>query len=142
MPGTVRGAYRLEPAAHRPFFHHQLCVDAYGAQHARGSARPIGPVFALVGLYLAVERGFTGRQVQKARMKLAAKAGKGFDWPRFEPPEPPWEITVAEVMGADEGPERDRMIRAWAESVWLGWARQHDLVRALCGKFDLDRLTD
>lgn len=90
MLGIIRGIDRLQHGANGPFFHHQLCVDAYGAQHSGGSVRPITAVFALVGLYLAVERGFTGRQVQIAHMKLVKKAGKRTDWPRLEPPEPTW----------------------------------------------------
>jgi len=128
-------AYNLERMD--PFFHHQLCVDAYGAQHAGESAKPITLAFALVGLYLAVERGYTGRQVQQAHMELARKAGKGFDWPRFEPPERPWAVTAAEVWKAEPGKARDQMIKAWAETVWQKWARQRDRVRALCGQFHL-----
>lgn len=115
-----------------PFFYHQLCVDAYGAQHAGQPAKPITAVFALVGLYLAVERGFTGRQVQKAHMELAGKAGKGFDWPRLDPPQRTWEMTVSDVCKAETGKKREEAIRKWAEAVWKSWAPQHDRIRALC----------
>jgi len=115
-----------------PFFHHQLCVDAYGAQHSGAPAKPITVVFALVGLYLAVERGFTGRQVQQAHMELARKAGTGFDWPRLEPPEPSWDMTAADVMNAEPGKAREEAIKKWAETVWKSWAPRHDRIRALC----------
>ena len=115
-----------------PFFYHQLCVDAYGAQHSGGSVKPITTVFALVGLYLAVERGFTGRQVQRAHTELAGKAGKGFDWPRLEPPEPTWEMTVLDVWNAGTLETRETRIKEWADAVWKNWAPQHDRVRALC----------
>jgi len=120
-----------------PFFHHQLCVDAYGAQHAGESAKPIAAAFALVGLYLAAERGYTGRQVQQAHMELAKKAGKEFAWPRFEPPERTWAVTVAEVWNAEAGEKREKMIKTWAETVWRGWAHEHGRVRALCEKFNI-----
>ncbi len=54
------------------WFIHQQLVDAYGAQHVRQSKSTIGAAFALAGLYLAVERGFKGRQVQKVHMLMAA----------------------------------------------------------------------
>lgn len=42
-------------------FIHQHAVDAYEAQHAGGNSRPITAVFGLIGLYLALEKGYTGR---------------------------------------------------------------------------------
>ena len=41
-------------------FIHQHAVDAYEAQHAGGRTRPITVVFGLIGLYLALEKGYTG----------------------------------------------------------------------------------
>jgi hypothetical protein len=49
-------------------FNQQYCVDAYGTQHTGGRAKAITTVFALVGLYLAIEHNFTGKQVQYAHM--------------------------------------------------------------------------
>jgi hypothetical protein len=51
-----------------PSFIHQHIVDAYTAQHARETTKPIALVFALIGLYLHVEKNFTGRQVQRFHM--------------------------------------------------------------------------
>lgn len=44
-------------------FIHQLAVDTYAAQHSGERVRPIGTAFALIGLYLTFERGYSGRQV-------------------------------------------------------------------------------
>jgi hypothetical protein len=52
-------------------FIHQHAVDSYGAQHAGGASSNIGTAFSLIGLYLALEKGYTGRQVQLAHMQLA-----------------------------------------------------------------------
>jgi uncharacterized protein DUF5946 len=46
-------------------FIHQLLVDAYAAQHATPASKPITTAFALIGLFLFAERGFTGKQVQR-----------------------------------------------------------------------------
>ena len=54
-----------------PSFIHQHIVDAYTAQHANETTKPIAVIFALIGLYLHVEKNFTGRQVQRFHMKLA-----------------------------------------------------------------------
>jgi hypothetical protein len=48
------------------FFIHQFLVDAYAAQTADEQTKPIELVFALAGLYLHIEKGFTGREVQRA----------------------------------------------------------------------------
>ena len=54
-----------------PAFIHQLVVDAYAAQNANEATKPIAIVFSLIGLYLHLEKGFTGKQVQRAHMQLA-----------------------------------------------------------------------
>ena len=54
-----------------PRFIHQLVVDAYTAQNADDNTKPIALVFALIGLYLHIEKGYTGKQVQRAHMQLA-----------------------------------------------------------------------
>ncbi len=62
-----------------PEFIHQHVVDTYAAQHAGGPTRNITVAFGLIGLYLALEKGYTGKQVQQAHMRIA-KAQKV--WPR------------------------------------------------------------
>src|SRR5438067_3221775 len=49
----------------------QHVVDAYAAQTARASTKPITLAFALVGLYLHLEKNQTGKQVQRVHMLLA-----------------------------------------------------------------------
>ncbi len=118
-------------------FAHQLCVDAYGAQHSGGATKPITTAFALIGLYLAVERDFTGRQVQSAHMLLGEKA---VSWPELTPPSSSDDITVRTVLNAETGDERDLAIEQWTESVWRGWEREHDWVKGVCDDLlDIDR---
>jgi Family of unknown function (DUF5946) len=112
-----------------PFFH-QHAVDAYEAQHAGGNSRPISAVFGLIGLYLALENGYTGREVQQAHMRIA-KLRK--DWPRLEPPGRPAGLTVMDVLEAKAGPERDAMILQWAVAVWESWGDRQALVREMTG---------
>jgi hypothetical protein len=98
-----------------PSFIHQHVVDAFTAQNANEHTKPIGLTFALVGLYLHVEKKFSGKQVQRTHMKLAAHKRP---WPPFDLPRDRGAIRVADVMAASAGPERDRAIDAWSASVW------------------------
>lgn len=66
-----------------PEFIHQHVVDAFTAQCADEHTKPIAITFALVGLYLHVEKGLTGRQVQRAHMELARTKRT---WPAFTLP--------------------------------------------------------
>jgi hypothetical protein len=115
-----------------PAFIHQHVVDAFGAQHVRDSASTIGAAFALAGLCLAVERRFTGRQVQKMHIVMA-KASK--QWPRFEPPKDLGPLTVAEVITVEAGPLRDEAIMRWCASVWAAWSTEHARVRTMVDRF-------
>jgi hypothetical protein len=107
-----------------PAFIHQNSVDAYTAQHADETTKPIAVVFALIGLYLHLEKYFTGKQVQLAHMRMAKQRR---EWPRLPLPEKTASITVADVVAAEPGPPCDAMIRKWCEAVWEVWheARPH-----------------
>ena len=119
--------------AHRDrAFIHQHLVDAYGAQHVRVSKSTIGAAFALAGLYLALEKGFTGRQVQKMHMLMASKSK---EWPRFTPPASVGSMTVADVLHADPGPGRDQELMRWCASVWSAWSSDHERVRQMVSRF-------
>ena len=115
-----------------PRFIHQHLVDAYGAQHVRRSKSTIGAAFALAGLYLAVERGFTGRQVQQMHMRMARRPRK---WPLFEPPTETWPVTVADVVAAEAGAGRDGALMRWCAGVWAGWFPEQQRVRAMVDPF-------
>ncbi|MDX2037774.1 MAG: DUF5946 family protein [Isosphaeraceae bacterium] len=111
-----------------PFFIHQVVVDAYAAQHAGPESKPIGVAFALIGLCLLLERGHTGKAVQRAHMRLARGSKQ---WPAFDPPSHRGSVTIADVLRADPGADRDAAITQWAASVWKAWAHAHPAVRDL-----------
>jgi hypothetical protein len=115
--------------AHRdPSFIHQYIVDAYTAQHANETTKPIAVVFALIGLYLHIEKNFTGRQVQKFHMKLA-KIHRGWVSPPL--PKERGAIRVRHVLAAAAGPSRDALIDSWCASVWEAWSESHDHIAKL-----------
>ncbi len=109
-----------------PEFIHQHVVDTYAAQHGGGSTRNITVAFGLIGLYLALEKGYTGKQVQKAHMRIAEVRKV---WPRLEPPLRPAVLTVMDVLQAGTDGEKDAMIRKWMAAVWESWADRHSWIR-------------
>lgn len=98
-----------------------VALDAYQAQHSpRGARRTL--VFSLVGLHLAMEKGRTGRQVQKVHQELA----------RTRHPLP----TLEPVDACDAGTAADGLARIpcdgiftaaqdWAGHVWSAYAASH-----------------
>ena len=98
-----------------PAFLHQHVVDAFAAQSANAESKRIGVAFALFGLCLHVEFGFTGREVQLAHMALA-RARR--EWPAYSLPASRGAMTPLEVMATPEGPMRDAAIHEWCRTVW------------------------
>jgi hypothetical protein len=115
--------------AHRdPAFIHQHVVDAFAAQHADEETKPITLTFALIGLCLHVDYGFSGGQVQRAHMALA-RHRRG--WPSLQLPVDRGVLTVADVVVRPEGQARDEAIDRWCASVWTAYKETHPAVVAL-----------
>ena len=113
-------------AHHDPaYFIHQHIVDAYGAQTADENSKPVGLVMTLVGLYLYIEKGYTGRAVQRVHM-LLGKYPK--EWPIFEQPADRGAIRVADVLAVPPGEARDEAIREWCASVWEAYRDSYQAV--------------
>jgi hypothetical protein len=110
------------------YFIHQHAVDAYAAQYANENTKPIAVTFALAGLYLFLEKGYTGKQVQRAHMQMANYKQK---WPEFKFPKNRGDITIEAVLACTSGEERDSMIKKWNASVWQAYVDNHETVRSL-----------
>ncbi len=111
-----------------PAFIHQHIVDAFQAQHAAEDTKPITIVFSLIGLYLYLEKGYSGREIQQIHMRLARHKN---NWEQFALPDTRGSITVTEVLAAPAGHRRDEMIRNWCQSVWDAWEASHPRIRDL-----------
>jgi Family of unknown function (DUF5946) len=109
----------------RPRFILQHVVDAWAAQTASPDSKPIGVIFALIGLYLHVERQFHGREVQLAHQRLAHRKR---EWPRVPLPDDRGTMTVADVLATPAGEERDRAIDRWCESVWTAFRGNREMI--------------
>ena len=114
-----------------PVFIHQYAVDAFAAQNADPSTKAIKVAFALAGLCLHLERGFSGRAVQQAHMDLVKFKA---NLPTFELPENRGTIRVAAVLAAPPGVLRDAAITEWSERVWNAWEPAHQRVREWLAK--------
>lgn len=110
-------------------FIHQHLTDAYTAQTATTATQPVAVFFALAGLYLLMERQYSGRQIQQAHLKMAA--GKQQIFPVFDLPENRGSITVADVLSVPPGPDRDHKIYEWCAAVWQAYREQHRTIAAL-----------
>ncbi len=97
-----------------PAFIHQHVVDAFAAQNADEHTKPIKLTFALIGLYLHVEKEFSGREVQRAHQFLAQHKGT---WPSFPLPHDRGSLTAADVN--------------WCVAVWNAFRGSHQTVTEL-----------
>ncbi len=90
-------------------FIHQHIVDAFAAQHVDEHSKPIKVAFAVGGLFLHHERGYSGRQVQLAHMALAPHKAR---LPVFVLPAFRGNLTIHDALQQPPGPERDAMIES------------------------------
>jgi hypothetical protein len=118
----------------RPQFILQHVVDAFAAQNASEESKPIGVVFALVGLYLHVEKRFSGRQVQQAHQQLGRRKR---EWPVVQLPQNRGSITAADVLAASPGAERDQVIDEWCRSVWIAFRDNRQTIIDLVREYKL-----
>ena len=109
----------------RELFILQHVVDAFGAQTAHEHSKPIGLTFALVGLYLQVEKGYSGREVQRVHMRMGRLKRQ---WPALALPRDRGNMTPTDVLTVPAGPDRDLAIDAWCRSVWAAF---HDSRQAI-----------
>lgn len=128
---TIRTAYEdvYVYAMGRPGFILQHVVDGTVVQTATADTKPIAIVFGLVGLYLHVERQFSGKQVQRAHKRLAEM---NRDWPNLSLTDRRGAMTAADVLAANEGPERDLAIEDWCRSVWAACVSHRETIVGLC----------
>ena len=111
---------------------HQLTVDAYGAQHSGGDGRGIRIVYSLVGLHLALDRGWSGVAVRRAHQGMGRPQPS---WPAFRRSADVGSLTVLDVaragVRAGSVSGHAEVVQRWAAAVWAAWAPRHEEVAAL-----------
>lgn len=118
----------------RPPFILQHVVDAFAVQSAKEDG-PIGLVFGLVGLYLHVERQFSGRQVQEVHKKMGRTKRQ---WPKIYIPQNRGRVTAIDVLCVPAGPQRDKKIDDWCQSVWAAFCDNRQTVISLLREYGID----
>jgi hypothetical protein len=118
----------------RPGFILQHVVDAHMAQRLDVNSKPMGGIFALAGLYLHLEKGFTGVQVQQAHKILGERKR---DWPVIPLPERRGRLTPADVLAVLAGAERDAAIDQWCQSVWAEFQSSRDVIVRLLQEYKI-----
>ena len=118
----------------RPGFILQHVADAFAVQTANENTPPIALVFGLVGLYLHVEKQFSGRRVQEVHMLLGRRKRA---WPSFHVPGDRGAMTVVDVLAATPGPERDTAIENWCRSVWNSFGSHRDTIIAFLRDYQI-----
>jgi hypothetical protein len=115
-------------------FMHQHVVDAFAVQYSDEQTKQIKLTFGLVGLYLKIEKQFSGRRVQMAHMQMARKKHV---WPTFEIPTDRGSMQASDVIAAAPGSERDKAIDAWCLSVWAPWQSNRRTIANLLEKHEV-----
>ncbi len=118
----------------RPGFILQHVVDAFAAQNADRTSKPIGLIFALVGLYLRVEHQCSGTRVQQVHMLMGRQKRQ---WPPIRLPDDRGAITAADVLAAPAGPARDAAIDDWCRSVWAAFRESRQTIIDLLKEYQI-----
>jgi hypothetical protein len=113
-------------------FIHQYIVDAFTAQSANETTKPISLTFALVGLYLFSEKNYSGKEIQRFHVKMSQNK---VEWPIFELPTNRGEININTVLEAQPGINRNKMIEKWAHSVWMAFNQSHLVVKSIADNY-------
>jgi hypothetical protein len=113
----------------------QHVVDVHIAQGATATNPPsIGAIFSLAGLYLHVEKGFTGTQVQNAH-RVMGKVKRS--WPDIIWPTQRGNMTASDVLAMPAGQERDEAIHEWCKQVWAAFGENRAMVVSLLSEYRL-----
>ncbi len=113
------------------YFIHQLIVDTFAAQTFDKNTIPVKITFALVGLYLVNEKGFTGKQVQNVHIALSRKSKK---WLTFPKPKEETTINIEDVLRVPDS-QKQEMIKKWSQSVWEIWKGEKEIIAALLKQY-------
>ena len=113
-------------------FIHQHIVDAFAIQTANEHTKPIKITYALIGIYLHIEKGYTGKQVQMAHVEMSKKS-KVF--PQIILPTNRGEISIADVLKITNPEERDKQIHGWCASIWKAFTTKQELIKDITESF-------
>ncbi len=114
-----------------PNFIHQHVVDAFAIQNANENTKPITIIYALVGIYLHVEKNYTGKEVQMAHVKMTKKS-KVF--PHINLPSNRGAIKINDILAITAPTQRDAKIHQWCVCIWEALYDQQDSIIKLANE--------
>ena len=131
-PYRIRRALRLHDGPPRiyPAAHRGRIRRTGGELRQQPDRRGV----CLVGLYLHVEKQFSGHQIQQVHIKLGRRKR---EWPSIHFPEHRGSMTVVDVLAASAGPARDMAIEDWCRSVWTSFGGNHQTIIALLPNYQI-----
>jgi hypothetical protein len=114
------------------FFIHQYVVDAYTAQFANINTKPISLIFSLVGLYLNIEKNYSGKSIQQFHTLMS---NNKIIWPHVALPLKRGDITIDMILKEKEDEERNKMIKVWCISIWDAFADTHLIINEIAAYY-------
>jgi hypothetical protein len=107
---------------------HRLSVDSYAVQHpGQRSAQSIQSVAVHLCRLCAVIEGGLPMEGTNGLMLKVKKIEHQFRW--LSPPSQRPNVTVVDVLAAQNTEAHVRSVRAWAQASWNAWAAHHETVR-------------
>jgi len=106
-------------------FIHQNIVDTFIAQNADSNTKNIALFFSVIGLYLYIEKGYSGKEIQDLHTKIANTKK---ELPKLKIPKEKATITISNVLEARSEIERNEKIKEWSASVWEIFKDQKDII--------------
>jgi hypothetical protein len=107
---------------------HRVVVDAYMAQHPGGhDRRDRQSVFVhLAALCVMLERHLPPAQATSMLRRVLRDRN---DFPVLVRDHGPGELTVVDLIGANDVADFEHRALVWGQAVWQSWAPQHALIR-------------
>jgi hypothetical protein len=107
---------------------HQMSTDTYAVQHPGVPERRSIQSVAIHLMTLCLVLEGVADPMGGSRLHQRMVERPAFHW--LEPPQPNGNITIADVLPAEDPVEHHRLVTAWAQDVWTAWAPHHATVRA------------
>jgi hypothetical protein len=107
---------------------HQLVVDSYVAQHPTGATRRSVQQVALclMTLDLFLEQGYDVSRGPELHQRMMANLP---ELHALDPPDTSTELTVEQVLRAQDVAAHQHLVRAWAQQVWSRWRVHQRTIR-------------
>lgn len=112
----------------------RLSMDAYAVQHpgdpAPGTIQSVN--VHLIALYLDLEKHLDPAYITLLMGRAVTQLREEFCW--LDPPAERGNITVVNVLKAENGEEHNARVQEWALEAWQAWSSYHERIVKLSGQ--------